>query len=91
MRTKSQAFDIFQKFICQEERQSENRLKHLRSNFEGKFANKAFEEYTAKESVKEEPNTPYTQEQNRKEQRFNYILMSFIRCILAAIHLPKTL
>ncbi len=43
MRTKGQAFNIFQKFICQVERQSGNKLKHLRINFEGESANKAFE------------------------------------------------
>ena len=52
MRTKSQAFDTFQKFICQAEYQLGKKLKHLRINFEEKFANKAFEEYTAKEGVK---------------------------------------
>ncbi len=52
MRTKGQAFDIFQKFICRTERQSGKKLKHLRTDFEGEFANQAFEEYTAKEGIK---------------------------------------
>ncbi len=52
MWTKSHTFDIFQKFICQAERQSRKKLKHLLTNFERKFANKAFEEYEFKEGVK---------------------------------------
>ncbi len=44
MKTKSQTFDTFQKFIRQGERQSGKKLKHLRTDFEGEFANKAFEE-----------------------------------------------
>ena len=44
MRTKSQTFDTFQKFIRQAKRQSAKKLKHLRTNFGGEFANKAFEE-----------------------------------------------
>ncbi len=91
MRTKGQAFDIFEKFIRQVERQSGNKLKHLRTDFGRKFANKTFEEFTAKEGIKWEPSTSYTQEQNTKAERFNYTLMSSFGSILAAIHLPKML
>lgn len=52
MRTKGQAFEIFQKFICRAERQSGKKLKHLRTNFGGEFTNQAFEEYTAKKGIK---------------------------------------
>ncbi len=52
MRIKSQTFDIFQKFIRQAERQSRKKLKHLRTDFGGEFANKTFEEYTSKGGVK---------------------------------------
>ena len=91
MRTKSQAFYTFQKFICQAERQSRKKLKHLRTDFGGEFANHAFEEYTSKEDVKWEPSAPYTPEQNGKAERLNYTLMSSVCSILSAIHLPKTL
>ena len=91
MRTKSQTFDIFQKFIRQAERQSGKKLKHLRTDFGGEFANKAFEEYTSKEGVKWEPSAPYTPEQNGKAERLNYTLISSVRSILADMHLPKTL
>ena len=91
MRTKSQGFDTFQKFICQAERQSGKKLKHLRTDFGGEFANHAFEEYTSKEDVKWEPSAPYTPEQNGKAERLNYSLMSSVRSILSAMHLPKTL
>ncbi len=91
MKPKSQTFDIFQKFIRQAERQSGKKLKHLHTDFGGKFANKMFEEYTSKESVKWEPGATYTQEQNRKAERLNYTLMSSVRSILADMHLPKTL
>ena len=60
METKGQFFDIFQKFIHQAERQFGNRLKHLCTDFEEKFANKAFEKLTAKESIKWEPSALYT-------------------------------
>ncbi len=52
MRTKSQTFDIFQKFICQAERQSGEKPKHLRIDFGREFANEKFEEYTSKGGVK---------------------------------------
>ena len=51
-----------QKFICQVGRQSKKRLKDLHTDFGGEFANKMFAEYTSKESVKWEPNQPYTLE-----------------------------
>ena len=91
MRTKGQAFDTFQRFICQVKRQSGKKLKHLYTKFGGEFANQAFEEYTAKEGIKWEPSTPYTPEQNGKAERLNYTLMSLVCSILAAMHLPKTL
>ncbi len=91
MRTKSQAFDTFQKFIRRAERQPWKKLKHLRTDFGREFANQAFEEYTAKESIKWEPSAPYTLEQNGKAERLNYTLMSPVRSILSAIHLSKTL
>ncbi len=62
MRIKSQTFDIFQKFIRQAERQSGKKLQYLCTDFEGEFANKAFEKYTSKEGVKWESSTPYTLE-----------------------------
>ena len=52
MRTKNQTFDTFQKFICEAERQSDKKLKHLCTDFGREFANHAFEEYTSKEGVK---------------------------------------
>ncbi len=91
MRVKGQAFDIFQKFIRQAERQSENKLKRLRTDFRGKFANKAFEEFTAKEGIKWEPSAIYTLEQKRKAERMNYTLMSLVRSSLAAIYQSKML
>ena len=52
IRTKNQAFDIFQKFICQVKHQLGKKLKHLLTNFEKELTNKAFEEYTTKKGVK---------------------------------------
>ncbi len=66
-------------------------MKYFLTDFGEKFANKTFEKFTIKEDVKEEPSITYTQEQNKKAKRLNYILMSSVRSILAAIHLPITL
>lgn len=52
IRTKGQTFDIFQKFICLVECQSGKKLKYLKANFQGKFANEVFKEYTALEGIK---------------------------------------
>lgn len=52
MRTKGQAFNIFQKFICQAKCQLKKKLKYLPTNFEGEFANQTFEKYIAKENIK---------------------------------------
>ena len=41
--------------------------------------------------MKWEPSAPYTPEQNGKAKRLNYTLMSLVRSILSAMHLPKTL
>ena len=91
IRTKSQTFDTFQKFIRQAECQSDKKLKHLRTDFGGEFANRAFEEYTSKEAVKWEPSAPYNIKQNGKAECLNYTLMSSVWSILLAMHLPRTL
>lgn len=91
MRTKNQAFDTFQKFICYAKQQLKKKLKYLRTNFEGEFTNQAFEEYTAKEGIKEEPSASYMPEQNGKAKYLNYILISLVHLILSTMHLPKTL
>ncbi len=90
MRSKSQTFHIFQKFIRQEENQSGKKLKHLRTNFGEEFANKAFEKYTFKEGFKWHLSALYIQRQNEKSESLNYTLMSSVQFILAAIYLPKT-
>ncbi len=81
MRRKSQAFVKFQKFIRHTERQSGKKLKRLRTDFGGEFANKAFPEFTPKEGIHWEPSALYTPEQNKKAERLNYTLMSSIRSI----------
>ncbi len=91
MRTKSQTFDTLQKLIHQPERQSDKKLKHLRTDFDGKFANHALEEYIFKEGVKWELSGPYTLEQNGKADCLNHTLMSSVQSILTAIHLSRTL
>ncbi len=62
MRTKSQTFDIFQKLISQADRQSGKKFKHLRTDFERKFANGALWKYKSKESVYWHPSTLSTLE-----------------------------
>lgn len=52
LKTKSEIFDIFQKFICQVESQSGKKFKYLYINFDKKFVNQAFEKYIAKKTVK---------------------------------------
>lgn len=90
IKTKGQAFDIFQRFICRAERQSGKKLKHLRIDFGKEFANQAFEAYIAKEGIKWELSAPYISEQNGKAERLNYTLISSVCSILAAMYLSKT-
>ncbi len=71
MKTNSQTFYIFSKFIYQADSQSRNKLKNLCTNFGGRFVNKASEELTANESVKWELGASYTLEQNVRDERLN--------------------
>lgn len=91
MRTKSQAFDRFQRFTCQAKRQSRKKLKNLCNDFDREFTNHVFEKYTAEKGIKQKTSAPYTPEPNGKEEGLNDTLMSLVEFILAAIHLPKTL
>ncbi len=62
MTTKSQVFAKFQKFICHVKGQSGKKLRRLRTDFGGEFANTAFQEFIAKEEIRCEPSALYTPE-----------------------------
>lgn len=85
IRTKSQTFNTFQKFICQVKYQSGKKPNHLQTDFGGEFANQTFEEYIAKEDIKQKVSASYISVQNSKAKRLNYILISLVCSILLAI------
>ncbi len=89
MRTKSQAFVKFQKFICYTKRKSENKLKRLHTDFGEEFANTVSQEFTFKEGIQWESSALYIPKRNKKAKRFNYTFMFLVRSILASILLSK--
>lgn len=90
MRTKGQAFGVFQRFIRQAKRQSEKKLRHPQTLFGVEFGNQAFEEYTSKEAVSWEPSDACISEQKSKSERLHYTLISLVCSVLSAMHLQKT-
>ncbi len=91
MRHKGQAFEKFLEFISWAENQSGDKLKRYRTDGGREIDNEALNNWCLVHGVQWEPSAPYTPEQNKKAERFNYTLMSLVRSIIAAMRLPKSL
>ncbi len=91
IRHKSQGFEKFLEFIYCAENQSGKKLKRYQTDRGGEFDNEALKNWCLEHGVQWEPSSPYTPEQNRKAERFNYTLMSSVCSIMAAMELPKSL
>ncbi|KAK2359039.1 hypothetical protein QL285_096166 [Trifolium repens] len=91
IKRKSEVFDIFKKFKAMVEKQSDHKLKVLRTDGGGEYLSKEFTEFCEVEGIVHEVIPPYTPQQNGTAERRNRTIMNMVRCMLKSKHLPKEL
>ncbi len=71
------------------EKQSNRKLKVLRTDNGGEYTSKKFEEYLKKEGIRHEKTIPKTSEQNGVSERLNRTLVESARSMLLDANLSK--
>eukprot|EP00253_Pinus_taeda_P010171 PITA_10171 len=87
LKKKSEVFDRFKEFKARVENQIEKKIKVLRTDNNGEFCSKEFEEFCKKCAIAWQNTTPYTPEQNGVVERMNKTLMERERRMLSGVGL----
>ena len=82
IRRKDKLFSIFKRFKMHVEKQSEKKIKVLRTDEGGKYTSKTFEAFYAEHGVNHEVISPYTPKHNGIAERRNKTILNMARCIL---------
>ena len=86
---KSDAFGAYQTFKAMAERQTNRKLKVLRTDNGTEYVNGSFISSFAKDGVLHQKTCPYTPEQNGVVERMNRTIIEKARSMLNEAHLPK--
>ncbi|CAJ2653926.1 unnamed protein product [Trifolium pratense] len=89
LKEKSEVFSMFKNFCVLAERQSENKLKVLRTDGGGEYNFKEFQTYCTQKGIIHEVTAPYTPQHNGLAERRNRTLVNMARCMLKGKGLPK--
>ena len=89
MRKKSEVFDMYKRFEQFSERQTERRIKVLRTDRGGEYMSNAFHKYLAQRGIVQQLSTVETPQQNGVAERLNRTLLDLVRSMLHAKNLPK--
>ncbi|CAJ2647891.1 unnamed protein product [Trifolium pratense] len=89
LKEKSEVFSMFKNFCVLAERQSENKLKVLRTDGGGEYNSKEFQTYCTQKGIIHEVTAPYTPQHNGLAERRNRTLLNMARCMLKSKGLPK--
>ena len=89
--TKSYAFSKFLEFKALVERQSELKMKTLRTNREGEFIYQPFMNYCKKEGIQRQLTVSRSPWQNRVPKRKNITIVEMARTMLKGKELPNSL
>lgn len=87
---KSEAFAVFVQFKKMVERQSNCRLKTLRTDRGGEFLSKEFSNYCSQKGIRRQLTARYTPQQNGVAERKNRTIVEMARSMLKAKSLPNT-
>eukprot|EP00253_Pinus_taeda_P009597 PITA_09597 len=89
LKKKSKFFDRFKEFKALVENQTEKKIKVLRTDNDGEFCSKEFEEFYKKCGITWQKTTPYTPQQNGVSERMNKMLMERARTMLSGAGLGQ--
>ncbi|WVZ24094.1 hypothetical protein V8G54_002638 [Vigna mungo] len=91
IKAKSEALEIFKKYVVNVERESGKTLKILRTDGGGEFTSHAFELFCQEKGITHEVTAPYTPQHNALVERRNRTIMNMARCLLKEKELPQNL
>lgn len=90
LKTKSQVFETFQKFHVMVERETESKLKCLRTDNGGEYTSHEFKNYCAQYGIRHVKTVPGTPQHNGVAERMNRTIVEKVRCMLKMSDLPKS-
>nr|CAJ86192.1 H0306F03.15 [Oryza sativa] len=89
LKHKYQAFNVFKEWKTMVERQTERKVKILRTDNGMEFCSKIFKSYCKSEGIMRHYTVPHTPQQNGVAERMNRTIISKARCMLSNAGLPK--
>lgn len=89
LRTKDQVLDRFKAFPAMVERQTDKKLKCLRSDNGGEYYSCEFSKYYTDYGIRHEKTIPRTPQHSGVAERMNRTIVEKVRCMLSMTKLPK--
>ena len=89
MKNKDDTFAAFKEWKAMIERQTERKVKLLRTDNGGEFCSNAFNDYCRKEGIVRHLTIPYTPQQNGVAERTNMTIISKARCMISNARMSK--
>ncbi|KAK9074991.1 hypothetical protein SSX86_003310 [Deinandra increscens subsp. villosa] len=91
LKSKDEALSYFKIFKSKVERESEYKVKTLRTDLGGEFNSQAFKEFCQEKGIRRQTTAPYTPQQNGVVERKNRTVLGMTRSFLKAKNVPETL
>ncbi|KAL9437863.1 hypothetical protein AB3S75_023687 [Citrus x aurantiifolia] len=82
LQEKSEAFGIFKSFKARVENETRKTIKTLRTDRDGEYYSKAFENFCINHGIRRELTTTYTPQQNGVSERKNRTILNMVRSLL---------
>lgn len=89
LKNKDDTFAAFKEWKVMIERQTEKKVKLLRTDNGGEFCSHEFNDYCRKEGIVRHHTIPYTPQQNGVAERMNRTIISRARCMLSNAKMSK--
>jgi transposase InsO family protein len=89
LKTKDETFAAFKEWKVMIERQTERKVKLLRTDNGGEFCSDAFDDYCRQEGIVRHHTIPYTPQQNGVAERMNRTIISRARCMISNARVSK--
>ncbi|GKA50384.1 retrovirus-related pol polyprotein from transposon TNT 1-94, partial [Tanacetum coccineum] len=89
LKEKSQAFEVFKKFIAMVEKEKCLKIKSVRSDRGGEFLSKEFNKFCEDNEIRRFLTAPYFPQQNGVVERKNRTILNMVRSMLKSKKMPK--
>uniref|UniRef100_T1IL07 Endonuclease n=1 Tax=Strigamia maritima TaxID=126957 RepID=T1IL07_STRMM len=91
MKSKDQAFEVFQKFHVRQERLSGKKIVAIKTDCGGEFCSGKFEKYLEERGIGIQRTNPYSPQMNSVAERVNCSIFDSVRAMRREAKLPKNL